>query len=447
MQVLLWLFAYLSLGAKAVHDSSSWAWMRGGQGENLGHGETSAAFHGVNNLYIASGDPLGELLHILLSLRNTSLLEMDNFVSVVGSFEAMQLLVAIQPKQIVFFDENPAAIAMAKMKLELLEIASSPQEYITRIFARDVRKFEQTHSKLTSSNQEAFMAMGINEEIRRNTEELLTPDSAKVYKAVIVPHQAPSFAEPSWFSDGRLRPCNVRSIMTACTASGFGPQPQHPGDRLIGFRYGEGFLTNQHTYNILVHKIKTIPISWVQGVDFPASNPMFGRPASGDKTVVFVMDMFASKFASEWKLPKQQLWFDAVGKEAFVLIQTIVEDRNQLVQQFNGSVWSSLSDWDSSPLMPALICARLNTFWQTCCSEIPSNVSKAHLPIQGNHRIIEEMYIRYGQAVTLPSIIETIGHLLLKISIFTGVPLVGVCLYGSFDRSVRHLQSVQHERK
>jgi len=345
-----------------------------GATDPIGHGTDSAAFNGFKDVYLASGDPLGELLHILLTLGSKQLLQVDNFVSVVGSFEALNLLAAIQPKNIYFFDFNPAAVSFAKMKVELVTMSHTPQEYISRLFARNVTLFEDMEGRLTNTNQEQFVALPVDQQIRDSTLALLSKKSATAYSHIMVPRQDPRIHKPGWNSNGALRPCNVRHIMTACAPSGLGPQPQHPGDSLIGFQYGEGFLSNQNTFNALKRTLRNAKIHWAQNVDFPHSAPLFGMPATGSKTLVFVMDMFASNYASTWPLAKQKDWHTLVGKDNFVLMQTICSQRQELVQEFDGSSWTSLSNWDSSPLMPSLVCGKHHgDHWRPCCSKLPSS--------------------------------------------------------------------------
>ena len=131
------------------------------------------AVKGLHKVLAGSNDPYGETLHSLLSLVKAKVLSVDRFVSVVGSFVALQFLplalekshstalrLVLRPKSLHFFDMNPQQAKNLRPSMEnhpksfetfiefhcrcfgrRCSVSSSaspktPQEYISRVFAR-----------------------------------------------------------------------------------------------------------------------------------------------------------------------------------------------------------------------------------------------------------------------------------------------------------------------
>eukprot|EP00746_Dinoflagellata_sp_MGD_P029105 gnl/MRDRNA2_/MRDRNA2_168868_c0_seq1.p1 gnl/MRDRNA2_/MRDRNA2_168868_c0~~gnl/MRDRNA2_/MRDRNA2_168868_c0_seq1.p1 ORF type:complete len:409 (+),score=74.35 gnl/MRDRNA2_/MRDRNA2_168868_c0_seq1:137-1363(+) len=330
----------------------------------FGGSDQSAQFEGFKDVYIDSGDPLGELLHNILSIVRAHEVHLDNFVSVVGSFSAVNLLTSIEPRNIVFFDMNPAAIEVAKLKCELINISDTPQDYISRIFARNVSSFEQAEGRLTKHNQHVFLGTPVDEELRTQTKALLTGAAKDIYESLLQQYQDPDFEDESMKNaPGTMQPCEDRTKLKGCTMSGLGGQHIPMMNKGFSFRYGDGFLSSERTYSIVRRKLQTLPITWIAGVDFPASDAMFGREDAfhGNRTLLFVMDMFSSGFAADWTPDRIEGWRQAVGQDALILMQTITRTRSDLVQKYATNEdgeghWVSLSHWESSYLMPEILC-------------------------------------------------------------------------------------------
>lgn len=338
----------------------------------LGYGngkKESAIFADWANCYLASNDPYGETLHSILSLMRSGYVEVDRFVSVVGSFVALQFLLVLRPRAIHFFDMNAHQIRFAQLLCELIKISKSPQDFLSRVFARGVLAFERRLEgargrRLSLLNQKAFMALPVSPGWRQKTLAMLSPAAQEVYVNVLQPLQDGD--RPGWFTP-MIRPCEDRRRLSTCTRTGLGAQGRLPGDGFASFLYGEGWLTSDWTFNVVKEKLSTVPITWTADVDFPQARRAKicpEAPKSGESTLVFTMDMWSSDFAKHWPRKRTLEWRPSAGRLA--VIQSITAAKHELVQELVGDEdegdgpeglrWRSLSDWDSAALLPPHIC-------------------------------------------------------------------------------------------
>ncbi|CAJ1383235.1 unnamed protein product [Effrenium voratum] len=333
----------------------------------LGYGNgkrESTTFAGWSNCYLGCNDPYGETLHSILSLVRAKYLTVDRFVSVVGSFVALQFLLVLKPKALHFFDMNPQQVLWAKMLCELIAISQTPQEFISRVFARPVRGFERrlgsggfTGERLTHLNQHRFLRLAASKRWRDSTLQRLSASGRATYREVLMPLQEDE--KPGWFTP-QLLPCEDRRRFRAKARTGLGPQGRLPGDRFASMLYGEGWLTNQQTFHLVKCKLARTPITWTAGIDFTGAAPedlIQGEERSrGERTLLFAMDMWSSHFARP--LPRQStLRWRNEGR--LVAVQSITAEKHELVQELVGSDdlrWRSLSEWDSGELLPPHIC-------------------------------------------------------------------------------------------
>ena len=146
-------------------------------------------FHGWPDCYMAFNDPPGELLHITLSLVRARPLHVDRLVSVAGSMTALNLLTVLSPRHIHFFDMNPCAVQWGKMLCELILLSETPQEFMSRLFARNLIEFERDVGKLTFSNQDKFLMGPVSTDLRVATQQALSHQSASVYCHVLYAYQ------------------------------------------------------------------------------------------------------------------------------------------------------------------------------------------------------------------------------------------------------------------
>ncbi|CAK9043766.1 unnamed protein product, partial [Durusdinium trenchii] len=189
-----------------------------------GNGKTeSTTFKGWSNCYLGSNDPYGETLHSMLSLVRAKYLSVDRFVSVVGSFVALQFLLVLKPKSVHFFDMNPQQVMWAQMLCELILMSDTPEEYISRVFARPVRTFERRlgggrgRGRLTHLNQHRFLQRPVALHWRHQTLSQLSAAAQETYRKVLVPLQEGD--QPGWFTP-ELLPCEDRRRLRTLTRTG-----------------------------------------------------------------------------------------------------------------------------------------------------------------------------------------------------------------------------------
>lgn len=345
----------------------------------------SSIFGDWRNCYLASNDPYGETLHSILSLFRAGVILVDRFVSVVGSFVALQFLLAIRPRAIHFFDMNPCQIQWAQLLCELISISRSPQEFISRIFARNVAAFEKScrGRRLNYLNQSNFLQLQVSKQWRYDTVALLSPLSRETYVDILQPFQEGE--RPGWCT-ATLLPCEDRRRFRGAARSGLGPQGRLPSDGFASFLYGEGWLTSQWTFNTVRHKLKSVPITWTTGIDFPMAWPADiivptdvppGDGSSGERTLVFAMDMWSSHFARPWPRDRTLEWRGRSGR--LTLIQSLTAQKHELVQELVGHSapgpealrWRSHSEWDSAALLPPHICQVGDAICQGCRAQGP----------------------------------------------------------------------------
>eukprot|EP00435_Cladocopium_sp_Y103_P031290 s886_g7.t3 len=320
----------------------------------LGYGngkKESTTFSGWSNCYLGSNDPYGETLHSILSLVRAKYVSIDRFVSVVGSFVALQFLLVLKPKTMHFFDMNPQQVQWAKMLCELIKISKTPQEYISRVFARQVRPFERrlghggpTGDRLTHLNQHRFLRLPIAQRLRSDTLQRLSASAQETYQRVLVPLQEGD--QPGWFTP-TLLPCEDRRRLRSLARTGLGPQGRLPGDRCASLLYGEGWLSSQETFNVVKQKLATTSITWTSDVDFTSASPadIIPEDVPAARSLLFAMDMWSSHFARPLS---KQLTLQWRGAGRLVVVQSITAQKSELVEELVGSEdlsWKSFSDW------------------------------------------------------------------------------------------------------
>jgi len=362
----------------------------------------STVFADWANCYLGSNDPYGETLHSILSLAKAEFFNVDRFVSVVGSFVALQFLLILKPRAIHFFDMNPCAVKWAQMLCELITISSSPQEYMSRLFARDVAAFEwhDEYRRLLYLNQHRFLKSPPCQVWRETTCALLSPSARATYEEILVPLQAG--AKTRWYTP-RLVPCEDRRELKSLARSGLGAQGRLPLDGRASFLYGEGWLTSQLTFDNVKRKLQTVPITWSSGVDFPTvRSGDICQDISGDvcqdissldesqNVLIFAMDMWSSNFARQWWPKEMMTWRPKCGR--LVVIQSITAGKHELVRELVGDVekktlaWQSFSDWKSEKLLPTHI-------WQ--CGVKPDSLYGHPLILQSDdlqvRRVLREL--------------------------------------------------------
>merc|ERR1719198_1544875 len=136
------------------------------------------------------------------------------------------------------------------MQTELIKMSKTPQEFITRLYSRDVDAFERSEGqKLTYINQMKFLKQNMSSVIRENTKRQLTPISLAAYTEIMELYQDGERHNKGWKVDGPLLPCEDRCKLRQFSMSKLGTQPYAKVDGYSSFLYGEGFLSSQWTFD------------------------------------------------------------------------------------------------------------------------------------------------------------------------------------------------------
>ncbi|CAE7799788.1 rnf217 [Symbiodinium microadriaticum] len=273
---------------------------------------------------------------------------------------ALNLLTAVNPRRLHFFDMNPCAILWGKMLCELILLSDTPQEFVSRLFARSVAEFECDAGQLTFRNQEKFLTRPVSAAMREETRQALSDEAASVYSQILSGYQDGAVRD-GW-NTPRIVPCEDRRRLHHSTRSGLGSQGRLPGDGVASFHYGEGWLASSWLYGEVRRKLRETQPTWSSQVDFPAAGPEDLLPdlagaCESPITLLFLMDMFSSEFASAWS-PDQALRM-ARHAGRLLVAQTITAQKSHLLQELipgQTPPWMSLSDWDSMALLPQEFC-------------------------------------------------------------------------------------------
>lgn len=325
--------------------------------------KTSTKFDGWKDAYLGSDTAYGELLHTMYTLIGNNYTHVDHFVSVVGSFTALHYLSVVEPKAITLFDMNPKAVQWAQMQVELIKMSKTPEELITRLFCRDVAEFEKKkRAKLTYLNQEEFMSQPKSQKIGDDNKAKLSKESREAYTEIMEVFQDGQKHHNDWKTNGPLLPCENRCFLTEHTPSQLGSQPHAKKDGVSSFLYGEGYLSNQRTFDRVKRILSTVPIEFRSGIDFPNTDPKdIVTVGSGrGRGLLFTMNMFRG-FAHQLTPEKIYAWKDRIGKDGLVLLQTTTDRRN-LVLELNpkssrdNPEWISRADWNSKQFLPTHVC-------------------------------------------------------------------------------------------
>ena len=127
----------------------------------------------------------------LKNLENLRLFEnkkIDSFVTVIGGLSGLNYLLELEPNQIKFFDVNEASFDYLKLIIELIKISSSPEDFISRIFSRDLTVFlESNGSRLDHQNQSDYLTKQYDNSILNDTLGNLSQQSQEVFEFFLLP--------------------------------------------------------------------------------------------------------------------------------------------------------------------------------------------------------------------------------------------------------------------
>ena len=183
------------LGENIRKDILDWDWKRKAQNYRyiIEAGLTNAAnsenlFKSPSQVYLASADRMDKVLSNVSVLKQLPDRKVDTYATVVGGLSGLNYLLSLEPADIVFYDVNISAVDYAKFIVELINISSSHDDFITRVFCRSVKNFEAQRGKLRVENQDEYLKIPIDNGVMADTINRLSRKSSGVFKDYILPH-------------------------------------------------------------------------------------------------------------------------------------------------------------------------------------------------------------------------------------------------------------------
>jgi ubiquinone/menaquinone biosynthesis C-methylase UbiE len=142
-----------------------------------------------SEVYIASADRIDKVLHNKNVIESNYKQGAYSYATVIGGLSGLNYITLVKPSKIIFFDINEQMAQYCKFILELISICKSHTDFITRIFCRDVDKFNLSET-LNYANQEKYLDLPLDLEILNDTINNLTKSSADIYNQYITPYHS-----------------------------------------------------------------------------------------------------------------------------------------------------------------------------------------------------------------------------------------------------------------
>ena len=267
----------------------------------------SILFTNPSEVYIASADRFDTTLNNLNSLKKFDNVHIDRYLTVIGGLSGLNYLLALEPKEIVFFDLNKSAIPYAQLILELIEISDDAEDFITRIFSRSVNDFvrKYNYSKLSIENQNQFLTIAYDENILTDTLIKLSESSKNAFQEYITPFLNNNVLEGTK-NCRRLFPCwpiNERVPVGGGEDTGY----NESGERVPNtntFYYGYGWLASYNSYNTIKSRLSKAKVIF-RSLDLLQSKAedLFGNHANCVIHYSNIDDWFPEQFkniVTEW---------------------------------------------------------------------------------------------------------------------------------------------------
>jgi ubiquinone/menaquinone biosynthesis C-methylase UbiE len=142
-----------------------------------------------SEVYIASADRIDKVLHNHNVIEQNYKQGAHSYATVIGGLSGLNYITLIKPSKITFFDINEKMTQYCKFILELISICNSHTDFITRIFCRDVDKFNLSQT-LSYAKQKEYLDIPLDLEILHDTINKLTTSSAAIYNQYITPYHS-----------------------------------------------------------------------------------------------------------------------------------------------------------------------------------------------------------------------------------------------------------------
>lgn len=151
----------------------------------MNQAEQNDIFIGKSQVYLANSDQMDKTIHNCKILKE-SIPPVFKYVTVIGGMSGLNYIQYLRPKNIIFYDINPFAVEYLTFILELISISRNHRDFISRIFCRDLKIFEDTFkTMLNYKNQQIYLDLPVDEILQKDTCNRLSQSSQKIFKEYI----------------------------------------------------------------------------------------------------------------------------------------------------------------------------------------------------------------------------------------------------------------------
>ncbi len=216
-------------------------------------------FSSPSEIYLANADRMDKTLENIKKLERCENSKIERYLTVIGGFSGLNYLLELEPDEIVLFDLNKFAVVYSELILEIIQISSSPEEFISRIFSRSVDEFlnKNGFKSLCVENQDQYLEVPYDINILEDTVKKLSIDAKKTFKEYIEPFLSGRILEGKR-NCRRLLPCwpiNKRVPVGGGEDTGYNENGiREPNTNT--FFYGYGWLSSNISFNCIKTRLK-----------------------------------------------------------------------------------------------------------------------------------------------------------------------------------------------
>lgn len=133
-------------------------------------------FTGMNEVYYGNADSVRQVLSISerlqFSFGEPDALPLNIFVTVIGSWASINMLLYLQPKHIIFFDLNAYSVQYMKTLLGILSISESRVDFLEMFYGRELTE-DAVENLNQNSNPTQWLLSPQNQSIISETSKML----------------------------------------------------------------------------------------------------------------------------------------------------------------------------------------------------------------------------------------------------------------------------------
>ncbi|RMG43077.1 MAG: glycosyltransferase, partial [Acidobacteria bacterium] len=145
------------------------------------------SFRSAADLYLASADRMDAVERNLAELARRPPPRGGRYATVIGGLSGLNYLLRLAPKEVVFFDVNTAALAYARLIVELIGLSADHRDFTGRVFGRSVERFlaETGERELSLGNQRRYLARPAEAALVDDTRQRLSPAARETFDATL----------------------------------------------------------------------------------------------------------------------------------------------------------------------------------------------------------------------------------------------------------------------